>query len=235
MFAKPAIGSPDERYVCVEPELGVLIDLSVKQKRGDEPIPEGRILRLQDTTSQSGSETSRFQFEVHGIIATPSGKRGWSFGPDKRERLIKSGRLFTVGKSVRWKNYHDESGHSVLGNNWTDLSPSGFGEDRIYVVQTLTDFVLHSDDHRPRRPRARSDLRVRHHRLPSPSNGAAAGSRSTPRAWHWRWPAPASWARAIPTTCWPIPATARSRKPKSPAPRRVQPAHARQHPPRLRL
>jgi adenine-specific DNA-methyltransferase len=141
MFAKPAIGSPDERYVCVEPELGVLIDLSVKQKRGDEPIPEGRILRLQDTTSQSGSETSRFQFEVHGIIATPSGKRGWSFGPDKRERLIKSGRLFTVGKSVRWKNYHDESGHSVLGNNWTDLSPSGFGEDRIYVVQTLTDFV----------------------------------------------------------------------------------------------
>ena len=33
---------------------------------------------------------------------------------------------------------------------------------------------------------------------------------------------PASWARAIRTTCWPIPAKASSRKPKSPAPRRVR-------------
>jgi hypothetical protein len=69
---------------------------------------------------------------------------------------------------------------------------------------------------------------------PSPSNGAAAGSPSTPRAWRWRWPAPASWARAIRSTCWPIPAKARSRKPKSPAPRRVR-SRCRQHPPRLRL
>jgi adenine-specific DNA-methyltransferase len=220
MFAKPAIGSPDERYVCVEPELGVLIDLSVKQKRGDEPIPEGRILRLQDTTSQSGSETSRFQFEVHGIIATPSGKRGWSFGPDKRERLIKSGRLFTVGKSVRWKNYHDESGHSVLGNNWTDLSPSGFGEDRIYVVQTLTDFVRRCILMTTDPGDLVLDPTCGSGTTPmSPNNGAAAGSPSTPRASPWRWPAPASWAPATPTTCSPTAAKARSRKPKSPAPR----------------
>ena len=82
--------------------------------------------------------------------------------------------------------------------------------------------ALHSHGHRPRRPRARSDLRFRHHRLLSPSNGAAAGSRLTPRAWRWRWPVPASWARAIRFTCWPIPAKASSRKPKSPAPRRVR-------------
>ena len=86
--------------------------------------------------------------------------------------------------------------------------------------------ALHSHDHRPRRSRARSDLRFRHHGLLSPSNGAAAGSRSTPRAWRWRWPAPASWAHAIRFTCWPIPAKASSRKPKSPAPRRSsQPVH----------
>ena len=141
LVAKAAIGSPDERYVCVEPEFGRLIDLSVKQKSGQEPIPAGRILRLQDTTSQTGSDSSRFTFEFQNIPAVPSGKRGWSFGQEKRERLIKSGRLFAVGKSIRWKNYHDESGFSEPGNNWTDLSPSGFGEDRIFVVQTLTEFV----------------------------------------------------------------------------------------------
>lgn len=141
LVEKPAIGSADERYVCVEPELGYLIDLSVKQKRGIDPMPAGRILRLQDTTSQTGSESSRFTFHFQNIPAVPSGKRGWSFGEDKRERLTKSGRLFAVGKSIRWKNYHDESGYSAPGNNWTDLTPSGFGEERIYVVQTLTDFI----------------------------------------------------------------------------------------------
>ena len=33
------------------------------------------------------------------------------------------------------------------------------------------------------------------------------------------WPVPASWVRAIRITCWPIAAKARSRRPKSPAPR----------------
>jgi len=141
LIAKPAIASPEERYVCVEPKLGELIDLSVKQKRGEQPIPKGRILRLQDTTSQTGSDSSRFVFEFQGLQARPSGKRGWSFGIEKRERLARSGRLYSVGNSIRWKNYHDESGHSTPGNNWTDLSPSGFGEDRIYVVQTLSNFV----------------------------------------------------------------------------------------------
>ncbi|MCC6574954.1 MAG: site-specific DNA-methyltransferase [Planctomycetes bacterium] len=141
LIEKPPIGSEDERYVCVEPELGRLIDLSVKQKRGTDPMPVGRVLRLQDTTSQTGSERSRFIFNFQNIPAVPSGKRGWSFGEDKRDRLTKSGRLYAVGKSVRWKNYHEESGFSAPGNNWTDLTPSGFGEDRIYVVQTLTDFV----------------------------------------------------------------------------------------------
>jgi adenine-specific DNA-methyltransferase len=141
LLEKPAIGSADERYVCVEPEMGYLIDLSVKQKRGIEPIPSGRILRLQDTTSQTGSDASRFTFRFQNILGVPSGKRGWSFGEDKCDRLTHSGRLCAVGKSIRWKNYHDESGYYAPGNNWTDLSPSGFGEDRIYVVQTLTDFV----------------------------------------------------------------------------------------------
>ena len=49
----------------------------------------------------------------------------------------------------------------------------------------------------------------------SPSNGAGAGSPSTPRAWRSRWPAPASWARAIPTTCSPTAAKASSKRPRS--------------------
>ena len=142
-YQKPAISNPSERYVCVETASREILDLTVRQKSGHSARPDGRILRLQDTTSQTGTETSRFAFEFQGVPCIPSGKRGWSFSSDPSigVRLRRSGRLFLVGKSLRWKNYHEESGYAQRANNWTDLSPSGFGEDRIYVVQTLTDIV----------------------------------------------------------------------------------------------
>jgi adenine-specific DNA-methyltransferase len=141
MFAKPPIKSETERYVCVETPEGEVIDLSVRHKRGDIPLPAGEVLRLQDTTSQTGTEASRFPVQVFGRPFKPSGKRGWSFARGLEERLVRSGRLFAVGNSLRWKNYHRESSHSAIENNWTDVTPSGFGEDRIYVVQTISDIV----------------------------------------------------------------------------------------------
>ena len=143
LYGKPEITNPRERYVCVETSNGEIIDLTVAQKSGETPRPSGRVVRLQDTTSQTGSEKSRSTFDYQGMSCIPSGKRGWSFSsdPSDRVRLRRSGRLFLVGKSLRWKNYHDESGYALRANNWTDLSPSGFGEDRTYVVQTLSDIV----------------------------------------------------------------------------------------------
>ena len=141
MYLKPSIRSETERYVCVETLEGKLIDLTVRHKTGEIPLPAGEILRLQDTSSQSGTESSRFVVEAFGKAFKPSGKRGWSFARGLEKRLVKSGRLFAVGNSLRWKNYHKESSYSALENNWTDLSPSGFGEDRIYVVQTMSDVI----------------------------------------------------------------------------------------------
>lgn len=141
LFLKPPIRSVDERYVCVETEAGDVIDLSVKHKRGDLPLPSGSVLRLQDTTSQTGSNSSRFPVPFNGRTYSPSGKRGWSFAKGLEGRLVRSGRLYGVGASLRWKSYHKESSYSSIENNWTDVSPSGFGEDRIYVVQTMTDVI----------------------------------------------------------------------------------------------
>ena len=58
--------------------------------------------------------------------------------------------------------------------------------------------------------------------LLSLSNGAAAGSRSTRRAWRSRSRARASWVRAIRTTSSPTRARASSRRPRSREPRRAR-------------
>ena len=65
--------------------------------------------------------------------------------------------------------------------------------------------AMHTDGNGSWRSRARSNLRLRHDRLPSPSNGAAAGSRSTLPAWPSPWRVPESWAHGTHTTCWRIP------------------------------
>src|SRR5499427_8608923 len=95
--AKPAIDNPNERYVCVETENGDIIDLSVKQKTGEEPRPVGRVLKLTDCTSQTGSENSRFPIIFVGREHRPSGSRGWSTSAAGFRRLEKAGYLFSVG------------------------------------------------------------------------------------------------------------------------------------------
>jgi adenine-specific DNA-methyltransferase len=133
---KPPIDNPKERYVCVETSEGQLIDLSLKQKTGEEPRPSGRILRLSDTTSQTGSETSRNEFIFQSRPHIPGGTRGWSVSTHGLERTAKAGYLVSVGKSLLWKRYRDESRRSDINSTWFDLKPSGFGGEKIYIVET---------------------------------------------------------------------------------------------------
>ncbi len=141
LVPKAPIDNPKERYVCVEPRLGELIDLSFAQKVGEQPFPEGRILRLQDTTSQTGSDTSRDPFFYVGRRHVPSGSRGWSIGTENWSRAKKSGYLVSVGKSLLWKRYRDKNRHVGINTSWFDLKPSGFGHEKAYVVETNAEVI----------------------------------------------------------------------------------------------
>ncbi|MFV8624489.1 site-specific DNA-methyltransferase [Ralstonia pseudosolanacearum] len=133
---KPAIDNPNERYVCVETDQGEIIDLSVKQKTGEEPLPAGRILKLTDTSSQTGSDNSRKPYCFQGKLHVPSGTRGWSTSNEGLQRADRAGYLFSVGKSLLWKSYRSDGRPSPVSNSWLDLRPSGFGGSKVYVVET---------------------------------------------------------------------------------------------------
>ncbi len=135
------IEEPTERYVCVETPDGEIIDLSYAQKAGTAPLPEGRILRLLDVTSQTGSENSRWPIEFDGMTFRPTGTRGWSFSQEGFKRLVAGGLVHRVGKTLTWKYFRDWFPFRPLTNVWTDLRPSGFGQKRTYVVETAPDVV----------------------------------------------------------------------------------------------
>ena len=139
--AKSPIDNPKERYVCVEPRLGEIIDLSFRQKAGDEAIPDGKILRLSDMTSQTGSDASRDPYLFQGAMHRPSGTRGWSVSNDGLARVDRAGYLHSVGTSLLWKRYRDENRRSAINSTWLDLKPSGFGYEKSYIVETNPEVV----------------------------------------------------------------------------------------------
>ncbi len=133
----PAIDDPEERYVCVETSNGTIVDLSVRQKLGQEPTPAGRILKLENPTSQSGDDESRRPFDAFGFDFRPSGSRGWSTSVGSGlPRAHRAGRLKNQGKSLWWKSYRDHGRLRPINALWTDARQNAFGDSKIFVVQT---------------------------------------------------------------------------------------------------
>ena len=71
----------------------------------------------------------------------PAKGRGWSTNEAGFRRLIAANRMMGIGKSLRFKPYYDDFPVRVLTNGWSDTVTSGFGDDKVYVVQTATMIV----------------------------------------------------------------------------------------------
>jgi len=142
LFAeRPPIDNPSFRYICIEEDNGILHDLSYAQKCGDEPVPEGEYLRLIATTSQSGSDNSRFTYGFGGREYTPPGARGWSTSKQGLDRLARAGRLASFGSTLAYKRYHRDHSTTPITSLWTKLRSGGFQDVKVYVVQTPTSIV----------------------------------------------------------------------------------------------
>jgi adenine-specific DNA-methyltransferase len=135
------IENPNERYVCVETDDGRIIDLSLAQKEGKAPIPPGRVLRLDNPTSQDPPSSPQ-PFEFEGRVFHAPRRRHWSVKwPEGMERVRHAGLFHVVGNTLVWKNYRDWNPVKPINNIWTSLKPSGFGQANVYVVQTIPEVV----------------------------------------------------------------------------------------------
>ena len=132
------IENPRERYICVETPTGEIVDLSLNQKLGLAPIPEGRLLRLQQTSSQGENDNSLVAVKWNGKSYYPPKGRHWSVDPESLQNLsVSSDRIYAVGNTLVWKSYRDEFPYRPMANVWDDIRSTGFGEGKLYVVWTL--------------------------------------------------------------------------------------------------
>ena len=87
-------------------------------------------------TSQTGAVTTTFAVELQGKKFLP-GKGGWKTNLTGMNRLARANRLMGIGSTLRFIRFFSDFRSQVHNNLWTDTRQSGFGAEKLYVVQTV--------------------------------------------------------------------------------------------------
>ncbi len=99
-------------------------------------LPHGsRIFRPNPLTSQSASSTTLFDYQFNGRVFRP-GKGGWKTNLEGMKRLQTANRLMAIGSTLCFVRFLDDFPYKPANDIWDDTRTSGFGEPKIYVVQT---------------------------------------------------------------------------------------------------
>ncbi|RMX09320.1 site-specific DNA-methyltransferase [Vandammella animalimorsus] len=127
----------DENLRFFEDESYASYTMSPEQLAGFAPLPSGaKVYHPNPITSarSSGHNDVRF-FEFSGKKFSP-GARTFSTNETGLSRLKNAGRLLAIGNTLRFRRYLDDFRVMAKNNIWDNTRQSGFGDAKVYVVQT---------------------------------------------------------------------------------------------------
>ncbi|MGC4862416.1 site-specific DNA-methyltransferase [Micromonospora sp. DT41] len=107
----------------------------------------GRLFRRDQLTSQSAGRakgegaSSWFEVRIEGRTFTPGMQARWKTNDEGMARLKIADRLMPVGNTLTYIRYFDDFAAFPFSNLWDDTVTSGFGDPKVYVVQTNTKVV----------------------------------------------------------------------------------------------
>ncbi|MBU2836418.1 site-specific DNA-methyltransferase, partial [Acidithiobacillus thiooxidans] len=130
--------STDQVYSLIRSANGSNKRITQAQREDSSLIPhDARQFRSDNLTSQSGSTTTVFPFEVRGMAVAAPKKGGWKTNLVGMVRLEKSDRLWpTTQGTLQYVRFLNDFPVIPLSNVWTDTGTGSFTDDKIYVVQT---------------------------------------------------------------------------------------------------
>ncbi len=134
LYREKGIGSDGGgQYTWIDDELGVRRPAT--QSELTDPKNGPRIFSQNPLTSQSSGAPQFFEVELDGQKYN-SGNSGWKTTARGMERLKHARRLMAIGKNIRYVRFFDDFPVYPYNNLWEDTITSGFGDPKIYVVQT---------------------------------------------------------------------------------------------------
>jgi len=133
----PRRPSDDGNYRMAREDVVFDRGLSKHEMETVDQLPDAlRVFSPNPLTSQTGAPTTTFPFVLTDIEYRP-GKGGWKTNKRGFERLYKATRLMGIGNTLRYIRFFDDFSYQVQNNLWTDTRQSGFGSEKVYVVQTM--------------------------------------------------------------------------------------------------
>ena len=131
-------GQGGGQYTKLQEPDGVRRPLTKAELSGAELSEAGRVFRLDNMTSQR--PPGDFPVSIDGRQIRPS-KGYWKTGEVGMPRLARAQRLQLVGNTLTYVRFIDDFRVYPINNVWTDTGASGFGDDKVYVVQTIAKIV----------------------------------------------------------------------------------------------
>jgi len=125
-------------YTHIEMSDGSRRPLTTKEKRSGELPPEGRAFGVDNLTSSSGVDKTRYPVVIDGRTFRPN-PGVWKTSEDGMKRLIAAGRVYVGPGAAKpgYIRYIDDFPASPLANVWTDtVGQNQLGGPKVFVVQT---------------------------------------------------------------------------------------------------
>ena len=92
-----------------------------------------RLFRYDNMTSQSGGETTQFDYIFQGQTFSVQ-RGGWKTNLNGMKKLEAAGRLLKRNRSLNYKRYLDDFPAYPISSSWSDTALAGWGEGKVYVV-----------------------------------------------------------------------------------------------------
>ena len=129
-------------YKNIEIDIGARRRLTSKEiNLWNSESTDGRIFRISDLCGQ-GTANKPTPFDFHGQEYEPTKNSHWKPRyPDGLQRIAKSDRIFSTGRTLNYVRFFDDYPVSPLKDVWLDTGHSGFAYDKMYVVQTAVSVV----------------------------------------------------------------------------------------------
>jgi adenine-specific DNA-methyltransferase len=119
---------------------GVAHRLTEMSKEDAEKIPLSSRFMPGDLSSQGFSATTSKPYVFQGKAYDPGTNRHFP-NFENIDRLVSQKRILPIGQRLRYVRYATDFPYEEIDNNWADTVISGFGESKIYVVQTSTKVI----------------------------------------------------------------------------------------------
>ena len=99
-----------------------------------------KVYRRSPATSTSSSETTKVPVNFEGRIFDP-GKGGWKTSAEGFMRLESAERLEAYGDTLSYRRFTTDFPLFARSNSWVDTASGGYGDEKVYVVQTNTKVI----------------------------------------------------------------------------------------------